>query len=48
MVLTELSGIMERVGVTGESLSDMSQSFGSDTAITVRNLLSPYRKFKSL
>ena len=48
LVLDEMENIIKHAGVTSESISDMSQSFGSDTAFTIRQLLSPYRKLKAL
>jgi len=48
-VLDNLESEMERVGVTSESLSDMSQSFGSnDAGMSIKNLLSPYSRLKML
>lgn len=48
-VLDNLTTEMERVGVTAESLSDMSQSFGSnDAGVSIKSLLSPYSRLKML
>jgi len=48
-VLDNLTAEMERVGITSESLSDMSQSFGSnDAGVSIKSLLSPYRRLKML
>ena len=48
-VLDNLTAEMERVGITSESLSDMSQSFGSnDAGVSIKSLLSPYSRLKML
>lgn len=47
-VIDEIENIFKRVGVTSESLSDMSQSFGEDNSFSMRNLLSPYKKLKMI
>lgn len=44
LVLDQLIEIFNRVGVTSESLSDMSQSFSADINKDISILLSPYRK----
>lgn len=48
LVLDNLASIFEKAGVTSESLSDMSQSFGTDTAFRVRDMLSPYKRLKAI
>lgn len=48
LVLDNLTSIFEKAGVTAESLSDMSQSFGADTAFRVRDMLSPYKRLKAI
>lgn len=48
LVLDNLTIIFEKAGVTSESLSDMSQSFGTDTAFRVRDMLSPYKRLKAI
>lgn len=48
LVLDNLTIIFEKAGVTAESLSDMSQSFGTDTAFRVRDMLSPYKRLKAI
>lgn len=48
LVLDSMETIISNAGVTHESLSDMSQSFGKETALSVRDLLSPYKKVKFL
>lgn len=48
LVLDNLNTIFEKAGVTAESLSDMSQSFGSDTAFRLRDMLSPYKRLKAI
>lgn len=48
LVLDNLTSIFEKAGVTSESLSDMSQSFGADTAFRVRDMLSPYKRLKAI
>ncbi len=48
MVLDKLSESMDRVGITSESLSDMSQSFGTETDMAIYKLLSPYRRLKAI
>ena len=48
LVLDNLTSIFEKAGVTAESLSDMSQSFGTDTAFRVRDMLSPYKRLKAI
>ena len=48
-VLDNLVAEMSRLGVTSESLSDMSQSFGSnDAGMSIKSLLSPYSRLKML
>ena len=48
-VLDNLVAEMSRLGVTSESLSDMSQSFGSnDAGVSIKSLLSPYSRLKML
>ena len=46
-VLSHMEEIMDRVGVRSQSLSDLSETFG-DEGISVRNLLSPYKRVKML
>ena len=46
-VLSQMEEIMDRVGVRSQSLSDLSETFG-DEGISVRNLLSPYKRVKML
>ena len=48
LVLDRLLELFDQVGVVSEKLSDMSQTFGNETAITVKNMLSPYKRLKSL
>jgi hypothetical protein len=47
VVLTEIINAMERAGVTSQSLSDMSQSFG-ETYMSVGKMLSPYKRLKMI
>ena len=48
IVLDNLIDLFQHAGVTNESLGGMSQSFGADTAFTVRSMLSPFKRLKSL
>lgn len=48
IVLDNLTDIFQQAGITSESLGGMSQSFGADTAFTVRSMLSPFKRLKSL
>ena len=48
-VLDQLETSMASMGVTSESLSDMSQSFGvNESGISIKNALAPYKRLKSL
>lgn len=47
-VLDQLIEMVQRVGITSESLADMSRSFSSETHKEVMVLLSPYRKARFL
>ena len=44
LVLDNMSDLFSRIGITSESLSDMSQSFGKETSLQVSSMLSPYRR----
>jgi hypothetical protein len=44
LVLDNMTEIFSHAGITSESLSDMSQSFGKETAFQVSSMLSPYRR----
>lgn len=46
LVIDQLIGILETVGVTSESIDGLSQSFSADVNKDIRDLLSPYRKVK--
>jgi len=47
VVLSEVINTLERAGVTSQSLSDMSQSFG-ETYMTIGKMLSPYKRLKTV
>lgn len=47
-VLDHLEDMVSRLGVTSESISDLSQSFEGDTNKEMMKLLSPYRRAKFL
>lgn len=48
LVLDRMEEVIDHAGIASESLSDMSQSFSRETALGVRDLLSPYKKVKFL
>lgn len=48
ITLDSMEDVFKSAGVTHESLSDMSQSFGKEASFTVRQMLSPYKRLKSL
>lgn len=48
LVLDQLLGMLENVGITSESIDGLSQSFSADMNKEMMILLSPYRKVKFL
>lgn len=48
LVLDQLIELIEKVGITSESIGDLSQSFSGDMNKEILILLSPYRKAKFL
>ena len=48
LVLDQLIEMVDKVGISSESIGDLSQSFSSDMNKEILNLLSPYRKAKFL
>jgi len=47
--LDQLETSMASIGVTSESLSDMSQSFGvNESGMSIKNVLAPYKRLKML
>lgn len=48
LVLDNMIDIFERVGITSESIADLSQSFNTETQKDILSMLSPYRKAKFL
>lgn len=48
LVLDNISDIMQKAGIVSESIGDMSQSFGADTAFRLRDMLSPYKRLRLL
>lgn len=48
LVLDHIEDMIGRLGVTSESISDLSQSFEGDTNKEMMKLLSPYRRAKFL
>lgn len=48
LVLDNIIDMISSIGVTSESIGDLSQSFGTDKHKEIMLLLSPYRKAKFL
>jgi len=48
LVLDNITDLFQKAGINSESIGDMSQSFSSDTAFRVRDMLSPYKRLKVL
>lgn len=48
LVLDQLEDLVQKTGVTSESIADLSQSFGGETAFTVNRLLAPYRRLRMI
>lgn len=48
LVLDQLIEMVDKVGISSESIGDLSQSFSPDMNKEMLSLLSPYRKVKFL
>lgn len=48
LVLDRLGDVTKQAGISSESLGDYSVSFSKETAYTIRDMLSPYKRLKLL
>ena len=47
-VVDNVLDLIKRAGVSSESLGGMSQTFSKETALSLSNLLSPYKRLRTL